>query len=95
VLKHEKSPITAISLYKDCSSLIQYSDNKKIIEQEESSSANEKLLFPKSNSLDSSLIKNEMDEDLATKEQLNEEDDIDAFLYGVTEKERNKSNSLN
>uniref|UniRef100_A0A915LJG3 Cleavage and polyadenylation specificity factor subunit 1 n=1 Tax=Meloidogyne javanica TaxID=6303 RepID=A0A915LJG3_MELJA len=90
VLKHEKSPITAISLYKDCSSLIQYSDNKKIIEQEESSSAHEKPLFPKSNSLDSSLIKNEMDEDLATKEQLDEEDDIDAFLYGVTEKERNK-----
>nr|CAD2194499.1 unnamed protein product [Meloidogyne enterolobii] len=95
VLKHEKSPITAISLYKDCSGLIQYSDNKKIIEQEESSSANEKLLFPKSNSLDSSLIKNEMDEDLATKEQLNEEDDIDAFLYGVTEKERNKTQHQN
>ncbi|CAK5046648.1 unnamed protein product [Meloidogyne enterolobii] len=95
VLKHEKSPITAISLYKDCSGLIQYSDNKKIIEQEESSSANEKLLFPKSNSLDSSLIKNEMDEDLATKEQLNEEDDIDAFLYGVTEKERNKTEHQN
>ncbi|KAL7078281.1 hypothetical protein ACQ4LE_002730 [Meloidogyne hapla] len=89
MLKHEKSPITAISLYKDCSGLIQYSDNKNI-EMEESSPTNEKPLFPRSDSLDCSLIKNEMDEDLATKEQFNGEDDIDAFLYGVTEKERNK-----